>query len=144
MLKAVLAVVIGYIATVAFVFISFSIAYLTMGTELAFKPQSFEPSTLWVTTSFLLGFIAAVVGGFICATIAKQSRAPLVLAGLVLVLGILAAIPVLTASGPPEVRPGNLGNIEAMQKARQPGWVALLNPVIGALGVLAGARLKRN
>jgi len=29
-------------------------------------------------------------------------------------------------------------------RARTPGWVALLNPVIGAAGVLLGARLRRS
>jgi hypothetical protein len=31
-----------------------------------------------------------------------------------------------------------------MQKAKQPPIVSLLNPIIGALGVLAGARLKKS
>lgn len=29
-----------------------------------------------------------------------------------------------------------------MQNARQPMWVALLNPLLGAIGVVVGARMK--
>jgi hypothetical protein len=32
--------------------------------------------------------------------------------------------------------------MEAMQEAIQPVWMALLNPVIGAVGVLLGGRKK--
>jgi hypothetical protein len=33
--------------------------------------------------------------------------------------------------------------MEAMQNAKQPAWIVLLNPLLGAAGVLVGARLKR-
>lgn len=51
----------------------------------------------------------------------------------------------LTASndGRPQVREASAGNLEAMTNARQPGWVAVLNPIIGAIGVMLGARLKK-
>ncbi len=34
--------------------------------------------------------------------------------------------------------------MEAMQNARTPVWVALLNPLVGAAGVFWGARLRRS
>jgi hypothetical protein len=69
----------------------------------------------------------------------------MVLAGLVLVLGLLMAVPVLLApkEDPPPIREGGMSNLEAMTQARQPGWVALINPVIGVFGVLAGAGMKK-
>lgn len=36
-----------------------------------------------------------------------------------------------------------VGNTEAMMKAQQPVAVTILNPVIGAIGVMIGARLRR-
>lgn len=36
-----------------------------------------------------------------------------------------------------------MSNLEAMTNARQPVFVAVANPVIGAAGVLLGARLVR-
>ena len=86
--------------------------------------------------------IAALAGGFVCASIAASPKAPLALAVVVLVLGILSAIPALMPSPTPAPRQGNIGNLEAMNNARQPAWVALLLPVIGAGGALAGATLK--
>jgi len=32
----------------------------------------------------------------------------------------------------------------AMQNAKQPPVVLILNPIIGAIGVIAGSRLKKN
>jgi hypothetical protein len=39
------------------------------------------------------------------------------------------------------VRDASIGNLQAMEHAQTPPWIAFLNPVIGAAGVLLGARL---
>jgi len=41
------------------------------------------------------------------------------------------------------VRGANVPNVVAMTKARHPAWVIFLGPVIGAVGALAGGKLKR-
>jgi len=145
MLKTIGGVIVGYLVMFIVVFATFSGAYLAMGTDGAFKAGSYEVTPLWLGVSFVLSLIAAIAGGFVCAAIAKNPKATMALAGLVLILGILFAIPVLTASneGRPQVREASVGNMEAMTNARQPGWVAVLNPIIGAIGVMLGARLKK-
>ncbi len=143
MLRAILAVIVGYVALFLFVFVTFSVAYLTMGADAAFRPGTYEPSNLWLVISFVLGFIAAMIGGCVAATIARGGKAPLVLAGLAFVLGIVIAIPMLMAKNEPAVRDSNVSNMEAMQKATQPAWVALLNPFIAVGGILLGARWQR-
>jgi hypothetical protein len=144
MVRTILGVIVGYVVMALLVFLTFSVAYLAIGADVAFKSGSFEPSLFWIVTSFVLGLIAAVVGGYTCAVIAKGRRAPQILAGIVLLLGILVAIPALRADDTrATTRSGNVSNMEAMQKARTPGWVALINPFIGAVGVLIGARLTR-
>lgn len=144
MVRAILGVIVGYVVMALLVFLTFSVAYLAMGADAAFKPASYEASLFWIIVSFVLGLVAALVGGYTCAVIARGRRAPQVLAGLVLVLGILVAIPALRANDTRSVaRSGNVSNMEAMQKARTPGWVALINPLIGAVGVLVGAGLKQ-
>lgn len=144
MVRAILGVIVGYVVMALLVFLTFSAAYLAMGADAAFKPASYEASLFWIIVSFVLGLLAAMVGGYTCAVIAKGRRAPQVLAGVVLVLGILVAIPALRASdNRSTVRSGNVSNMEAMQKARTPGWVALINPFIGVVGVLIGASLTR-
>lgn len=146
MIRNIGGVILGYIVMALLIFLTFSAAYLLMGAGVAFKPETYEPSNLWLVTSFVLGFVAAVVGGYICVLITRGGRASLALAALVIVLGVLAAVPVLRAANAGRerlTRPNEVSNIEAMQNAVQPGWVALLNPFIGAAGVLIGARLRR-
>ena len=77
--------------------------------------------------------------------IARGGKAPLVLAAVVLVLGLALAFasPALRTADTHEVRTGNVSNTEAMSKARHPAWVIFLGPVIGAVGVMIGGKLKR-
>jgi hypothetical protein len=144
MLRTIGGVLGGYVTMFMLVFITFTIAYLAMGAEGAFKPGSYEVTTLWLVVSIALGLIAATVGGVVCLAIAKNHKAVLALAGLVLVLGLLSAVPALTTSSASEtkVRAGDVGNMEAMMNAKQPAWIALLNPLIGVAGVMIGGRSR--
>jgi hypothetical protein len=137
-------VVVGYVVMAVLVMGTFSVAYLVLGADGAFRSGSYEPSGLWIGISFVLSFLAALAGGCVAATIARDRRGPLVLAGLLVVLGLLFAIPSLTAGGggSPDARSGDVGMFEAMTRGRQPGWVALLTPAVGAAGVLAGGRAR--
>ena len=144
MARSILAVVAGYATLALLIFVSFTLLYLVLGADRSFEPGSYDASTLWVLTSFPLGVAASVAAGYVCAALARGGRAPLVLAGVVLVLGLLFAIPVLRAAdNVMPARAGDVPNMEAMQQARQPSWVALVNPFIGAVGVLVGAGLRR-
>jgi hypothetical protein len=135
-------VIVGYIVMFCVVFLTFSGAYLALGPDRAFLPGSYEVSMLWNVLSVVLGFVAAVIGGMVCMMIAKDARGPKWLAVLVLVLGLAFAIPVLQQAPVTEPRTASVGNMEAMGKARQPPWAALLNPVIGVIGVLVGGRRR--
>jgi hypothetical protein len=118
--------------------------YELLGQELSFQPGSYEPSILWTVVSFALGLGAAILGGYVCALIARTAMPPKVLAGVVLVIGLLSAIPVLMAAATPaDARTGEVGNLDAMMKAKQPAWVAVANPFVGLVGVLLGGRLRR-
>ena len=124
--RAILSVVVGSVAMFAAIFLAFSGLYLLLGQDLSFRPGSYEPSLLWTVVSFALGVVAAVLGGYVCAWIASRARPPKVLAGVVLVIGLLSAIPVLMAAATPaEARTGEVGNLDAMMKAKQPAWVAV-------------------
>lgn len=143
MLRAIAGVIGGYLVMFVLVFGVFTGAYLAMGADGAFKPGTYDPSTVWMVLSVVLGIVAGVIGGLACALIAKRgSMAPKVLAGLVVVLGLALAIPVFMDSAPdPGPRTADVPNMEAMMKAQQPKWSAVANPVIGAVGVLIGAGL---
>lgn len=145
MLRSIGSVIAGYIVMFIGVFVSFTGAYLAMGADRAYTPGTYNASTLWLVVSAVLGLVAAVLGGLTCALIAKpRSRAPKVLAGVVLVLGVLFAIPVFLDNSPdPGPRTADVSNIEAMTKTKQPKASAAANPFIGAVGVLLGASLRR-
>jgi hypothetical protein len=135
-------VVLGYVVMSVLVFMSFTGLFLVLGSERSFQPGSYEASMLWIAVSTVLGVLAAVAGGWTCAVVARGARGPRVLAGVVIVLGLILAIPVITARAEPALRSGEVTNMEAMQNARQPVWVALLNPFLGAVAVMLGARLS--
>lgn len=143
MLRSIGAVLAGYAVMFVLVFLSFSGLYLTIGPDGAFVPGTYDVSALWLVCSTVLNIVAALAGGLVCALVARGGKAAGALAALVLLLGLLMAIPVLKAPQVSEPRSAAVPNMEAMMKARTPVWVALLNPVIGAVGALAGAALRR-
>jgi hypothetical protein len=143
MLRAILAVIVSYIVMFVLIFVAFTCAYLLMGADNAFKPGTYQASNRWIAMAFAVNLVIAIIGGLICAVIAKGGKAPLALAAVVFVLGLLLAIPALMIKKPDMVRTGNVSNMEAMQKAKQPPWVPFTFPIIGAIGVLIGGKLKR-
>ncbi|MCZ6824201.1 MAG: hypothetical protein O7E50_00770 [Gemmatimonadetes bacterium] len=143
MMRSLGGVVLGYLTMAAFVILSFPLALRIMGADLVFRPGVFDVSGLWIITSVVLGLIGAVLGGYVCATVARNVGAPKKLAVVVIVVGVALALPSMTGDAPTLPREATVASSEAMQSGRQPGWLALLNPLIGAVGVLWGARLKR-
>lgn len=138
------AFVVGYIAMAVFVFFTFSICYMILGTEGSFKPNSYQVSGIWLVLSLVLGFAAAVLGGWVCTMIAKEAKTAKVLAGFVLVLGLILAFVGMSGEDPATtMREGEVGNFEAMSVAKQPNWFLFVNPILGAAGILLGARLRK-
>ena len=143
MLRTVGLVILGYVVIVVVVFLSFSVAYWLMGADGAFQPNSYDVSLVWIVVTTIFGFVAAVMGGYMIAGMARTGSEHKALAGFVFGLGVIFAIQMLLSNEtPPGVRETAVGMAEAMSNAQQPLWVALLNPIVGALGVLAGARRK--
>jgi hypothetical protein len=137
-------VVVGYVTIFVAVFLIFSAAYLLLGTDGSFQAGSWDVSIAWIAASILVGIVAAIGGGYVCAAIARDPRGPLALIVVVVVLGLILAIPVLTGAYDDVgvgTRPATVGLFEAMQNAKQPVWIAFLNPLLGAVGVMIGAKL---
>jgi len=145
MARSIFGVIIGYVVMAVTIMVTFSIVYIIIGTEASYKPESFEVSTLWIIISIIVSLFAAVIGGFVCSLISKNTKTSLILAAVVLVLGIALAIPEQTHSdeGVPQVRTGDVSIIDAMSKSKQPDWITIITPLIGAVGVVWGGRLKK-
>lgn len=143
--RAILAVVVSYIAMFVIAFAAFTCAYLIVGQDVAFKPGIYEASSAWIGIAFAINFIDAIIGGFLCVLIAKGGKAPLALVVVAIVLGLLVAFGDTkkgrTNAG--SVRAGNTPQLEAIQKAYWPVWVPFAFPFTGAIGVLIGGKLKR-
>jgi hypothetical protein len=90
---------------------------------------------------------AALVGGWLCARIAKGGRAVQVLAGLLLILGIISAVGermmAQSEAAAPVVREADINSMEAMMSAQSPAWVSFANPLLGMVGVLIGGWIAR-
>ena len=144
MLKAFGGIVAGYIAMAIIISILFIGHFMALGVERAFEPDSYEISTLWIAISMAISFGSAVVGGCVCAAISKSLRACQALAAIVVILGFLLCLPAIQrGEGGPNVRAGEITILEAMRLEVAPIWMHLLNPVLGAVGVLLGARMKK-
>ena len=144
MLKAVLAVVAGYLTMAIAVAILTLGLFLLLGPDRAFQPGTYEVSTAWVIACFAASLLSAIIGGFICRRISGLGAVK-ALAALVVVLGLLLALPALNPANDPRplVRPPDTPSLVALTNSRQPPWAAMAFPVVGAIGVLIGGRGKR-
>jgi hypothetical protein len=77
--------------------------------------------------------------------LAPSPRTLQALAALVVVLGLTMAMASLNAPEDPTlaVRDGTVASMDAMMRARTPTWAAVLNPVLGVIGVFAGGWLSQ-
>jgi len=105
-LKAVLAVVAGYLTMAIAVAILTLGLFVLLGPDRAFQAGTYEVSTIWVITCFAVSLVSAIIGGFVCSRIAGPGALK-VLAALLMVLGILLALPALDPANDPRplVRP---------------------------------------
>ena len=143
--RSVIAVIVAYILMFILNFLAFVGLYALVGPAQAFKPASYLASNRWIAMSFVAIFITAIIAGLICAAIARNGRAPLVLVIVILVIGLVLAIPAVMKHRANEhmVRVGDVPSMEAAQKAHWPVWTPFVFPFISAAGALVGARLKR-
>lgn len=135
-------VILGYLTMVVMVMVSFSGLYRVLGAEGAFQTGSYAVSSTWGVASLVLSLVAALVGGFVCARIAGTRSAVTTLAALVLVLGVLFAIPSFGVDPADAARLGDVDGMTAMQNAVTPMWIALLTPILGAVGVMLGGQVR--
>lgn len=142
MVRRLLGIIVGYIVMAAAVFVTFTLLYMALGVDSTFEPGTYNVTITWILLSLLLNIIAAVIGGYVCTLISKDKKTTYVFAAIVFVLGIVLAIPQLSKTeGTSKIREGNVSNMQAMKDAKQPVSTLFLNPILGAVGILAGTKL---
>lgn len=141
MLRAIVGVIASYVVMAIIIAIVFIGLFLALGVERVFQTDSYEVSPLWLVISIAISVGSAVVGGYVCAAISRSMRACQVLALIILVLGIILCLPRMRED--PHVRAGDVPTLQVMKLAQVPAWMHVLTPVLGAVGVLLGARLRK-
>lgn len=143
MIRNILGAIAGYIVFALCLFVLFSGLYLALGADRSFLPGKYDPSMMWTIGAFVLGFVAAAIGGYVAALIGR-SGAVKIMAALVVLIGAIVVVMLAMENKPEEVRTGDVPNMEAMMKAREPVWVAVVNPILGVIAVFAGGSLRKN
>ncbi|MDX1577225.1 MAG: hypothetical protein R3266_02025 [Gemmatimonadota bacterium] len=139
LVRNVLAALGSYVALFAIIFVSFSIVWLILGPEGSFVEASWDVSGAWVAASIILGLLAAIAAGSLCARLQANRHGVHILIAIIVFMGLLSAMPggEAAVTGP---RPEDVSMFDAMSSAEQPRWILWLNPFIGIAGVLLGAR----
>jgi hypothetical protein len=138
--RNVLAAIGGYVAMFAVAFALLSLTWAVLGADGSFQAGTWEVSTAWIVVSFVLGLIVSMAGGFCASKLGADEKAVWILAGLVIVMGVLQALP---ETGHELVRPDGVSMFEAMGSIIQPRWLYYVNPILGVIGVLLGARFDK-
>lgn len=124
-------------AVLGYVVMNIVVIVLSLGLGLA---VGIDGGSALIVGSIVVGLLAALLGGIVCAKVATDPRGVWILIGVVVVLGVLFA---LMADVPMEMVADMEGMEGAMDSMPEPSWLSWLNPVIGAVGVYIGARLVK-
>lgn len=142
MLRAIAAVIVGYIVMAALTMLLFSILFLALGVERTFEPGTYNATMAWNVSALAISVLNAIAGGFVCRKIAKSGTPPIVLAVLIFGLGLMVGIQNLSKPDPGP-RGADVSVIEAASKTKQPNWYGMTIPFVGAVGVMIGAALAQ-
>ena len=145
MVRTIIGVIVGYVLMFILNFAAFVALYAVLGPEQAFAPGLYLASTKWIAISAVILLITGTIAGLVAALIARGGRAPLALAIVVVVLGVLLAIPAMMKANMNAklIRSGDVPSMQAAQLAYWPVWCPFAFPFISAIGVMVGGKLKR-
>jgi len=136
MIRSILAVVLTYIAMSAFIIGVFMSLWLGLGPDRLLEPGSWKGNLFFSITAPTITVLAGLLGGWMCATIGRRRGPVLALAAVVLVVGMLLCYVTIQKPYPEDPREPGLTMPQIMEKGREPTWLAVLNPIIGAVALL--------
>lgn len=146
LVRNILGIAAGYIAVTALSFFSSNFLFYVLGANASFDPGTFKVNTTWLILFMLSGLVASIIGGWVCMRIVKNQKVVTVLAGIVLILGLVLSIPELTESDAErnQLREGNVPTMIAMENAKLPRKALVINPFIAVIGIMIGAGIWKS
>lgn len=138
MLRSIIAVVLSYVAMAALVIGAFMGLWYGLGPDGLLQPGSYKGNMLIAIAAPSIALIGGLFGGWLCAKIGRGGKPVVALAGVVLVLGLVMAYFTLQKPYPADPRPAGMTVAQIMEVGREPAWVAIFNPIGGAVAVLIG------
>ena len=144
MARKIIGVIVGYVLMFILNLIAFIALYAVLGPDQSFEPGRYLASNKWIGITFVILLITGLIAGVVCATIGGSRRASLALAIVVVVLGLLLAVPAMMKAqvNSKMVRTGDVPSMQAAQLAYWPVWCPFTFPFVSAVGALIGGRVK--
>ena len=142
MMRKLLGAVAGYVLYFVCVGLLFTGLSTVLGPDRLFLPGNYEPSMMWIVGALVIGLISAAIGGYVAALIGK-STAVKIMAGIVVLIGVIVFVQLSRDEMAVETRTVDLPVMEAMFKAREPLWFAAVNPLLVVIAVFAGGALRK-
>lgn len=147
--RKILGVIVGYVVSVVFVVITLALAWMALGASFAYSGDTPHSSTGWCILMLILGFVAAVLAGWVAAWIGRDQRAATWLAVLILVVGLIFAIYYASldreAIAQEALAGRSISEVSMMESAEwaiTPAWYDFAMPLIGAIGAVLGGRMR--
>jgi hypothetical protein len=141
MLRSIAAVVLSYIAMAILVMVAFAGLWMGLGPDRLLEPGSWKGNLFFTIAVPTITAVAGLFGGWMCVKIGRGKGPAMALAALVMVLGMTMAYFTMQKPEPTGPRDPGMTMEQIMEKGREPTWVAISNPIIGAVTVLLAARL---
>ncbi|MGQ0628297.1 MAG: hypothetical protein ACT4PL_09400 [Phycisphaerales bacterium] len=138
MLRAILAVVATYIAMSILIIGTFMGLWMGVGINGLLEPGTFKGNWFLCIAAPSITVVAGLLGGVMCAKIARTRGPVIALAAVVFLLGGLSAFFTLQKPEPTGPRDPAMTMQQFMEVGREPTWLAVFNPLGGAAAVLLG------
>lgn len=141
MVRIVNAVIAGYLLSGAITLILFAGLLFGLGPNWLLIPGTYNGGVFLTIAAPSITLAAGVLGGWLCRRIGRVPSAVVALAVVVLVAGQISAYFTLQKPEPTGPRDPNLSTAQFLEKGREPTWLVLLNPPLGAAAALVGGLL---
>jgi hypothetical protein len=138
MLRSIAAVVVAYIAMGVLIMGAFAGLWFGLGPDRLLQPGTWKGNMLLCIAAPAITVIGGLFGGWMCAKIGRGGKPVMAMAGVVLALGMVMGYFTLQKPEPTGPRDPGMTAMQIMEKGREPTWLAIANPIIGAAAVLIG------